>query len=847
MPFKFLRPTRPTDRPRTGGLGRGWSPLSICLPLRHRLPLWLLLGLLTCGLVVVIPELGQRAIAQTPAPTPEAAETSPSPSPTASPSARPSPAADGPDAAESAEGDKPAGEGSPPPERPPLDTTASVTLPETDQPSPVIAAAEPGQYVLEFNRSPVVGNRLRFAGIYDEKRLRFTRPRNWETKSVKLVLRYRHSAALYATRSNLTGIINGTSVGSVPLNQLQGEIGTATFDVPLHLLQDYNELLVTALQNNSPTCTQDPFDPSLWTEVMPDSKLVFDFVPQPITPDFSQFPYPLFDELSLQTNQVTFLQPQAADSTDLTSLARFQAALGRMAGYRPLETRLVKDWEGLQPQERLVVIGMPQSQPALANLDLPLTLKDGQFLDGDGKAIADDIGILMWATLQEGQVPVLVATGNTPEGVAKGVQFLVQGSDRRIGAGHLLLVNQIATPQSPDARDWPGYLPSKPEFLLGDLSTDTQQPIEDVTVRGSHSPALELDFKALPDDQVQPGSSMVLHYSYGPQINPLTSMVEVELNGVAIQGRRLTAVEGNRQETMNINLPTDKITPTSRLRVNFRLDPRERRSCSRVTDQQLWGTIHKTTSFNVPRESIVKLPDLKLLRTGFPFTAPQDLSALAIVVPDNPTQSELTLLRSLLERLGRLSKADSIQLEVYRQQDLPETVRSDRHLIAIGGQAQFPFPEILETGDFSLGDRLTRRWGDSQVQTLPDGEGLAKMVLSPWNQERVLLALSGQTARGLERLADLFRYDPLFFQLEGDTALISAQVKNPDPYAAKDYRLEFLQQQPQVAVVTTPSSRRIWRLLRSNWLFVVPTMIVLTLFMYGVAQAYLRRIAEQDS
>ncbi|MEB3181197.1 MAG: hypothetical protein VKL59_19505, partial [Nostocaceae cyanobacterium] len=35
------------------------------------------------------------------------------------------------------------------------------------------------QYVLEFNRSPVVGNRFRLNGIYDEARLGFTRPRNW--------------------------------------------------------------------------------------------------------------------------------------------------------------------------------------------------------------------------------------------------------------------------------------------------------------------------------------------------------------------------------------------------------------------------------------------------------------------------------------------------------------------------------------------------------------------------------------------------------------------------------------------------------------------------------------------
>ena len=34
-------------------------------------------------------------------------------------------------------------------------------------------------YTLEFNRSPIVGNRMRLRGVYSEGRLAFTRPRGW--------------------------------------------------------------------------------------------------------------------------------------------------------------------------------------------------------------------------------------------------------------------------------------------------------------------------------------------------------------------------------------------------------------------------------------------------------------------------------------------------------------------------------------------------------------------------------------------------------------------------------------------------------------------------------------------
>ncbi|WP_020479979.1 cellulose biosynthesis cyclic di-GMP-binding regulatory protein BcsB [Nodosilinea nodulosa] len=732
-------------------------------------------------------------------------------------------------------------EAAPPAPQPPA--LAEITLPTSLPAASVIAPGEPGQYVLEFNRSPVVGNRLRFSGIYDEQRLHFTRPRNWEAKSVKVLLRYRHSAALYATRSNLTVLINGTSIGSLPLNQPMGEIGDAVLEVPTDLLQDDNELVLAALQNNSPTCTQDPFDPSLWTEVLPDSKLVFDYAPQAVTPDFSQFPYPLFDTLSLETNQVAYLQPVTLNSPWLTATARLQTYLGRTAQYRSLDTRLVKTLTDLKAEERLIVLGTPAQQPGLADLTLPFALEDGEFVDDTGKPLPAESGLLMWAAAADDRSPVLVITGNGETGVAKALQYLVQPQEQQIATGHGVVVNQAGEVPSPSPRQWPGYLPEENDFLLTDLTSPIRQPLGEMTVRGSHAPAMEIAFKALPDDRLLRGSKMRLSYSYGPQVNPLTSLVDVELDGVSLKGERLTEVKGASHRTLEVDLPGDRVTPTSKLQVNFRLDPRERRSCSRVTDQQLWGTIHSDTSFSLQRTAVTSLPDLDLLKTGYPFTAPQDLATTAVVMPDAPTGTDMAVLLELAERLGRLSQADSVQLAVYQPGDLPEEVRTDRHLVAIGVQSQFPIPELLAADGFALRGRSTRQWGDTQVQPLPDGEGLMKSVISPWNPQRVVLALSGRDDRGLAQITDLLHHDPLFYQIEGDTVLVSAQVPNPDPYTSADYRLATLRQSPQVQLATTTPYPWLWQVTRHNWLLIVPATVVLALLLYGAAQAYLRRSA----
>lgn len=710
----------------------------------------------------------------------------------------------------------------------------------------IVSPLAAGKYVLEFNRSPVVGNRLRLRSIYDETRLRFTRPRAWKPKTAKLQVRFRHSPALYATRSNLTAYINGASVGSLPLNKKQGEIGSAIFDIPPDIIQDYNEVVLAALQNNSPTCTQDPFDPSLWTEILPDSKLVFDFQPQPIALNFSRYPYPIFDDLSLEPNQLAYLLPNAVEEPWLTATTRFQANIGRFAQYRPLNTRLLMTIDEIQPNERLIIIGTPKTQPALAKLTLPLSIKDGQVRDDKQKVLPNDAGVVMLTTTADKLHPVLVITGNGAEGVAKAVQFLIQPRDRQLGTGQAIVVRQVTDVPVPPTREWAGYLPTGNRFQLKDLTTFDNKPHEDMTVRGADAPVMEFDFRALPDDQFATGNFITLNYSYSPQVNPLTSLVEVQLDGLALAGKKLDSVTGGSHETLRVALPEDRIKPNSKIRIRFQLDPRERRSCNRALDQQLWGTVHADTSFELNRTNVAQVPDLKLLQYGYPFAAPQDLSKTAIVLPKTPTQADLSLLLEVSARLGRLSKAEAVKLDVFRADKLPDTERSDRHLIAIGTREQFPLPDALQSEGFTLQDAFRRQRGQSQIQTLPDAEGMVKEIVSPWNRDRVLLLLSGQTRTGLDQVRDLLNRDFLFFQLREDTMLIGAGEPDPNPYNPNAYTLEFLQQANQKQQLSDTSLLdRVLQTLRVSWFILAPGFIIAALLLYAIAQSYLGRLGKK--
>jgi hypothetical protein len=723
----------------------------------------------------------------------------------------------------------------------PVATPAPAKPPEKPKNTETVATGQNSEYVLEFNRSPAIGNRFRLQGVYDETPFQFTRPRNWKITGAKATIRYQHSPALLANRSNLLVRVNDTSVGSTALKLRDSQKGELTLDIPPNLLQDFNTLTVAVEQNDSTTCSN-PADPSLWTEVLPDSRLVFTYQPQPIALDFSRYPYPFFDDLNLDTNRVAYLPPEKITDNWLTAASRLEASLGRLADYRPLETRLVKSVDQLKWNDRLAVIGTPAEQSVLKSLKLPFAIADNKILDGNKKPFPGDVGILMLATAPNTGVPVLVATGNSPEGVANAVQFLVQPENREIGTGRAIIVNDLATLPPPPVRQWTRYLPEENSFKLAALKTTDNKPFKDTTVRGSAAAPVEFDFRALPDDRFERGSSMNLLYSYSPQVNPRTSAVDVAIDGVGIGGKRLDSVDGGNRENLKVNLPENLIKPNSKIQVSFRLSPRDPAKCGVSTDQQLWGTVHSDTSFDLKRTISVQLPDLKLLTNGFPFAAPQDLSSTAIVLPDSTSNADITALLRVSERLGRLSQANSVRFDVYRVGALPTAVREQRHLIGIGLRDRFPFPEVFESRGFQLKNLFSRQWNQAQIQTLPDSAGVVKEVISPWNRDRVVLALAGQNENGLQTLQTLFSYDTWFYKLHGDTALIKANQPNPSPYDNNAVQMEFLGLSESRRFEQANPLNRVSRFFQDNWFFLPSGIVAVCLLLYGISQLFFKQI-----
>jgi hypothetical protein len=394
---------------------------------------------------------------------------------------------------------------------------------------------------------------------------------------------------------------------------------------------------------------------------------------------------------------------------------------------------------------------------------------------------------------------------------------------------------------------WPGFFPEGSQrLLLSDLEVSPNQFFQDVTVNGLPvPPPVEIPFRPLPNKQLLSGSSFTLRYSYGPGIDPKRSSVSILLDGQGIGGERLKSAEGGT-DSVTVKIPPDLVTPSSTLSVQFYTFPDAPINCGALPDQPTWGKVHGNSSLQLNQASMVQLPDLKRLQTGFPLTAPQDLSQMALVLPNTPSDEEIGVMLAVSDRVGQLSRGPSVKLGAYTADQLSSEARQ-RNLVGIGLRDNFPLPEIFqETAGFSLLGQFGRRQNQTQIQTLSDQAGVVQSRVSPWNPQGVLLGLTAQTSAGLGEVQQVFRQDALFARLAGDTVLIQRTTTEPSVYDPDDYRITTLTQHPQKTIDRRGPAARIVAFLQTNWFLLPGGIVGIALLLYGLSQLYLNRLSRPE-
>jgi hypothetical protein len=274
----------------------------------------------------------------------------------------------------------------------------------------------------------------------------------------------------------------------------------------------------------------------------------------------------------------------------------------------------------------------------------------------------------------------------------------------------------------------------------------------------------------------------VLKFAHADVVDPYQSLLDIKLNGLPIGSTLLDKSNANSGE-LTVNLPANQLRAgRNRLQIGVKMHLANVGSCTAATDQRAWTVLSNESEIFLPYNPLNVPPNLKLL--PYPFSQNTGFDQTLIVLPDQFDPSVLNDLVQIAGNLGSASQIEFITAHVAFATSVDEAAKAAYHMIVLGRPTENSLlqevNEVLPHPFEAKSDILKPLVVDS-VAFLPDPNrdaGLLEVIISPWNENNSLLAITGTTDAGVDMALQTFLGKTNL--LEGNLAVVEP---NPDPLA----------------------------------------------------------------
>lgn len=597
---------------------------------------------------------------------------------------------------------------------------------------------------------------------------RFTKPKTWNVSSLNLTLNFQHSHELLPNRSWLQVIVNDKLIKHIPLTKENAEGTTMNLPIPPGLLKDFNTLTFRVEQHYADKC-EDPLDKSLWTQVLPASKLTFTYTPTVPKVDLGDYPYPIIDPLTYAPAKVRYITSGKASADELQAMAFVNVHLAQAAAKKEMHTRVTYGHSAGPDNEHLVFVGTPDDIPGVSAFNGQFgdfALSGGQWVNrATGQPVPGDQGVLAYFQAPGSQQhTVLVVSGNSDKAVFEAAQYL---SNRPKPAE--LLGTAIETPPgwSPSGNrsgKVPAYIERK-SITLRELGYGIEE------VQKIYAPPITYHVPVVTDFSRDGDLFLDLVYSYGPGMNPLFSSLELRLNDVSVANIPLTDEEGEQLARASVPIPRELLGVRNDLVAQFHMLPDKYGWCVDTYEDKAWGKIMDDSTFRVQGSPASRLPNIGLLNdTMYPYSSEDHLENMHLVVPNNPSEPLLNAMLAFTTRLGRATLAENTDLRFALSQG--GNMPGGKNLVVFrrpGDSLSAPGEHALSWLTGGVGGGMLRQFVRPeegkrlQVSLSEGGKGSYMEQLVDGN--RVITIVTSPDAAGFNQMDRLFEVDEEFTEL----------------------------------------------------------------------------------
>ncbi|MCX3307591.1 cellulose biosynthesis cyclic di-GMP-binding regulatory protein BcsB [Pantoea vagans] len=665
----------------------------------------------------------------------------------------------------------------------PGQTTAPVAEPQLpitaaiNQPiSSVISVAQMGQ-----------SRGITLTGGQLQSGITFTLPGDEVITNARLNLTLRVSAALAARNTSMQLMLNGQPLGTLPLGATDSDVSDYELDIPAAMVVSNNNLSFKINDADKLLCEKESAQQYQVT-ILPNTALHLEGQKLNIGTRLRNFPRPFLDPQRMTASTITMGFASNVSPDAVSAAALVASWLGIQSDYRGIRFPVVR---GELPENNGILFGHP----------------------------GDRIGTL---TFPASHGPMLQMVDNPSNPVYKLLLVSGNNDDQLRQAANRLTTQPFTTDESQlqvpvqtignrKPYDAPRWINTDRPVRLSELLRKDQS----LTSSGIWHDALRVNFRAAPDLFLWDGDTVPvnLHYRFPSEswIDEDNSFLNVMLNGTFLRNLTVNKVGllenawhrlggDARQEQYQLNLEPYLIYGDNQLALYFNIKPRADAPCGVLLNNNIKSRIEEDSWIDLSHtRHFSMLPNLSyFVGASFPFSRLADFGQTTLLLPETPSDAELSTLLDLAARAGTATGVALTQNQVLfglptGGTHLARIQQSDLLAVSTTGNSAFnqamlaasPYDATSSTFGVKEPDTLEklRGWltGDWSRQQLDADRYFSSneawrgflSYRSPWNRDRLVVMTVATSDDQLLRLHNDLSSAQINAAVRGDTAIIT--------------------------------------------------------------------------
>ncbi|MEN0578140.1 cellulose biosynthesis cyclic di-GMP-binding regulatory protein BcsB [Phytobacter palmae] len=615
----------------------------------------------------------------------------------------------------------------------------------------------------------------------------FTLPVDQVITTARLELNLKISPAMVAKNATMQLMLNGQPLGTVPLTVTDSDTARYQLDIPSALMVSSNNLSFKINDGDAMQCQRDLSDKYRVT-ILADSHFELEGQQLDIGADLSHFPRPFFDSMQMTPAAIAMAFPAKLSPDALSASALISSWMGIQADYRGVSFAAYHD---RLPEKNGILIGHPGEQ--IGGLTLPDT-----------------------------EQSLLKVVDNPANPVYK-LLLVVGKDDASLRAAAWRLTRGNFAFQTPSVDVTSQTIPmSKPYDAPRWISTDRPVKLSELirkdqslTTTGLWHDPLRVAFRAAPDLFLWDGETIPLHIGYRfpteSWIDEDRSWLSMTMNDTFLHNlpvNKQGALEtlwhklggDARQEKFDMPLEPYMIYGDNQLSLYFNIQPKANAPCSVLLNNNIKSRIEDDSWIDLSHtRHFALLPNLSyFVGASFPFTRLADYSETVLMLPQNPTETQIATLLDMAARSGNATGTalghNRVVLGVPTGGAGAELL-NDRDVLAVTGLDQHDFNRaILNSSPFVMHDStlgvrepttwerikrwITGDWASDGLEAdryFSSNEAWRGFVSfpSPWNNDRLVVLAIGSNDDQLSRLHGDLASAKINAGIRGDAAVIT--------------------------------------------------------------------------